>query len=196
MAFRHAESSLHVGALRRRSLTNTESNSIVFLERLPLATCWFRTSPTGSNDASERQIFHCPHAGSLGRSEHGRATRAFRARPRAAGGFPSPGGGGRGVGASVLIAFIRSSRKPHTHTDGTEGTGELINRSEGTTKETSRSAFEVERSAFASARWLAASRIEPQIARIGADNEPSELKPHQLHEGHESRRRQRSTRSD
>jgi hypothetical protein len=58
----------------------------------------------------------------------------------------------------------------------TEGTGELINRSEGTTKETNRSAFEVERSAFASARWLAASRIEPQIARMVADNEPSELR--------------------
>jgi len=45
---------LHVGALRRRSITETEGNSTIIIERLPLATCWFRTSPTGSNDVPGR----------------------------------------------------------------------------------------------------------------------------------------------
>jgi len=48
---------LHVGALRRRSFTASEDNSIVFLERLPLAACWFCTTPTGSNDTPGRLIF-------------------------------------------------------------------------------------------------------------------------------------------
>src|SRR5690606_3102573 len=46
MAIRHSESNLHVGAFRRRSITETGSDPSVILERLPLAACWCSDAPT------------------------------------------------------------------------------------------------------------------------------------------------------